>query len=404
MHTTVNNPGQGNCAFYAYSIALIDIIKQDFRKKNKSDLFETWTRFYPEISLSDILSFDNKKQNKALLDKLQSSLRSIVFAKYQSNLQIATEIAKAKLATSGKITDEVRTPIISDQIFVHFAMIVRQFLSNKPSDYADYNPLTKFPNVMEKAKALAQRLLRLEPWLANTDGNVADGALEESYLDTQIFNEFAKDVYGENYSENGFASFSPNSILMKALKNETERNFRWGTYEELAILSETFGVDLQYRLNGEAPKRTAIKDRDDQSPVLPQVIVNNHGNTHWTTTLEITSQEQEDAAFQKYSTYTNGSLLTKEEIRSIFHSYTHGLQSFFGRNHKKMAETIIMACDDPKETVDTIVNTINSYVKSHKFNSDSHFKERANFIAARYDYSESLTQPEADTTLSATTN
>jgi hypothetical protein len=90
---TVDNPAGGNCAFYAYAIALIDIIRREFRANDgRSRTFNTWCRLDLSVRnpnyINAILEFDYKDQNIALLNVLQTSLRQIV---YEAQLRQLTE-------------------------------------------------------------------------------------------------------------------------------------------------------------------------------------------------------------------------------------------------------------------------------------------------------------------------
>lgn len=58
MFITVDNPRDGNCAFYAYAIAFIDMIKHE-NSRNITRTFETWCAYDPSI-ITTCLSVENK--------------------------------------------------------------------------------------------------------------------------------------------------------------------------------------------------------------------------------------------------------------------------------------------------------------------------------------------------------
>ncbi|MFJ1266965.1 hypothetical protein ACD661_00180 [Legionella lytica] len=81
----VNNPGGGNCAFYAFAIALIEVIKKERAANNnlRSPMFERWIALDPSLANDyyAICAFDlnNPNRQKALLDRMQQGLRRITY-------------------------------------------------------------------------------------------------------------------------------------------------------------------------------------------------------------------------------------------------------------------------------------------------------------------------------------
>ncbi|WP_133137146.1 hypothetical protein [Legionella rowbothamii] len=98
----IDNPGRGNCAFYAFSIGLIDIIKKE-RAANgnvRSPMFERWIALDPSFAndYEAICAFDLNNPNKqtALLDRMQMGLRKITYQYKLSELR--KTCARSRLA------------------------------------------------------------------------------------------------------------------------------------------------------------------------------------------------------------------------------------------------------------------------------------------------------------------
>lgn len=365
MYTTINNPGRGNCAFYSFSIALIDLIKHEYHRQGLSVTFNHWTAYFPEIEeqLNAILNFNFKKQNKALLDTLQASLRELVYQTHYEQLQNGLEVPSEQIS--------------------HF--IENQTIFNKFGEiFWEYHTHHKFRTNQlacnDLAKSLAVKRLVV---------NLSKRLKQNKIVDPRpaIARTFLEDVYGLHFDslEEARQLNENHSVILKAIEHvknmdSKKRNYLWwGTHSDLNILAEKFEVNLHCYING---KGTPLAQ--DGRPVIK---INNEHNVHWTTFIE-TSNAQENPSTKNYQRFWKDSLVTKEEIKEIYLTYTTGFYSWFGRNHQNKAEEIIRFCDDPAHTVADIITTIQNYINDDniRFNQDSSFRKRANYILARNDF------------------
>lgn len=76
----IDNPGLGNCAFYAFAIGLVNIIQEE-AKYNRRTMFHRWVGLDRSISglYDEILQLNFEDPDKELLDRLQSSLRIVTY-------------------------------------------------------------------------------------------------------------------------------------------------------------------------------------------------------------------------------------------------------------------------------------------------------------------------------------
>src|SRR5690349_15916932 len=81
----LDNPGKGNCGFYAVAIGLIDIIQEEAVYSSKS-MFNRWVSLDGSVNryYNEICKYDPDKPNLKLLEVLQRILRVITF-----NIQLA---------------------------------------------------------------------------------------------------------------------------------------------------------------------------------------------------------------------------------------------------------------------------------------------------------------------------
>ncbi|KTD29807.1 MULTISPECIES: hypothetical protein [Legionella] len=96
----------------------------------------------------------------------------------------------------------------------------------------------------------------------------------------------------------------------------------------------------------------------------------------------------ENNSTKNYHRFCTDSLLAKQEIQKKYKIYTTGFIAFFGRNHVAKGKKIVRMCDNRQVTVDQIIAVITQYINNSeiRFNSDSSFMKRANYILERYRY------------------
>jgi hypothetical protein len=470
MFLTVDNPAGGNCAFYAYAIALIDVIKREFHTNNgNSRTFDTWCKLDKELQNQDyikaVLEFDYKNQNVSLLYVLQTSLREIIYKEQCRQLAAGEQLAECDLllisldedddtisednsiseddnATSAdtlaalkQIARQTNNPILikrgdnfslyvdpdgwdiwkkiklnnanlaglpfaegkirrSDPRFTpelsniikrcHATRDIKSYFLNPKSTvctrfaemfYDSFKNLPPKPDndfvhsepVCKLVSNLKSRLSNLSKWCGIT--------LPQNYIDVHLANVFLKDVYGNNYDNPG-RRVQANSKIVQALKQVLKHGF-WGTHYHLNLLSEIFNVNFHCLENHKA--KYPFRDSVDN----PTITINNMFNNHWTTLIPISNNNSDNSNVSIQNYERDIEKCYKKEIQARFKSYTTGfIACFFGRNHMKKAKEIIAACQDKEKTVANIIEIITEYCSdpSVKFNPDSSFKKRADFI------------------------
>ncbi len=140
----IDNPGLGNCAFYAFAIGLIEIIQEEkIAYGSRRPMFKQWVALDPSINTEnlydDICSFDYKKPKNRLLDQLQKSLRQIVCECTLSELRQAC--ASSRAANDYK-------KLTATSSFMNFSFLYYDNLEWIDSDYNEY------ANLQDVKKAL----------------------------------------------------------------------------------------------------------------------------------------------------------------------------------------------------------------------------------------------------------
>jgi hypothetical protein len=132
----IDNPGRGNCAFYAFSIGLIDIIKKE-RAVNgnvRSPTFERWVAFDPSLANDyyAICAFDlnNPNKQKALLDRMQMGLRKITY-QYKMN-ELRKTCARSRAADG-------YTDLVATSSFVNFSYLFYGLKRDNDSRYNEFS-------------------------------------------------------------------------------------------------------------------------------------------------------------------------------------------------------------------------------------------------------------------------
>ena len=354
MKIEVDNRGKGNCAFYSFSIALIDIIKHEQHRNNESPTLARWIEFIPEIEnqRDAILNFNFQRQNNELLDILQRSLREITYQQQYQQLDTGRFLADNEIKGLA--------------IYTKFA----ELCWNYPRVSA-CNDLAKSTQIKQLVKKIKDK---------TNKKNVDE---EEEILET-----FLIDVYGMDYKKFP-RQLNEKSAILKAIQAVIiKKPLWWGTHDNLNRLAQAFDVRLEYYINGVLPYEAQQEPR-------PVVRVNNIKNGHWTTFI-ITSNLVPNSSNQNYQRFFRDSFLTKNEIKKIYLTYTKGFHSWFGRTHQAKAEEIVNLCDNIDSTVEDIIADLRNYLinPAFPFNEDSSFKKRANYILARNQFYNGALQQE----------
>jgi hypothetical protein len=312
----VDNPGGGDCAFYAFAIALISIVKNGGK-----DVFDKWVEFDPNIAnyKKDIDNYDFSRQdsNGPLLNILQRSLRAIA---YQVKIN---DIKRA--CAAARVENSFRSLLECSSFSVNFSPLYHNSDDVRDLD-PNYNEFA-IPDIRKKINTLHESI-PYEVFLESHKKSVADFEVNEDELeiellavatsdeDLQARKERAKDekaaeqakyltgfikensklvikqhevltlaplfislLYGNDVSIGSIKEETPlqeNSVIYKAM--QPMRNARhWGTNLELNYLAVVFNVNIHILETGEA-KQEFIDD-----PSRYTVIVDNRGDNHWRT-------------------------------------------------------------------------------------------------------------------------
>ena len=382
MYFSVDNPGGGDCAFYAYAIALINVVKQEFRQNptGRSKTFERWCASYPLLNefKGAIISFNYRVQNDDLLQILQKSLRKVVFCfQHRQLIELST-------------AQDIRLKTIQQPVFCMFSEVFWHYYLGSNLDL-NYNVLACSEGVrslLKGASEYCQKVLPVEAY---------SSVKHDKRIHDYLVSLFLRETYGDHYEEPSQRLIKVDSMILHALgqvmldRNKArQRGVRcyWGTHGDLNILSQAFDVSLHYLVNGEVTQHfNDISGR-------PVVIIDNRDNVHWVTRI-VTSNALECDQTHRYLAYATNSLLSKQEIHQLFKTYTKGSMAFFHRHHLNAARKIIAACKDHDTRMNDVVQFIKGYIsnREHHFNSDSSFMKRANYILARSQHDK---EPELD--------
>lgn len=251
LRKNIDNPGFGNCAFYAFSIGLVHLIQHENAYK-KRQLFNHWLQLDPAIGTLWALMTECEidKIPKELLDKLQFSLRRIVFE------------------TQAKELTECCLSVHSNQSNQYHALIASSHFSQFAEIY--YEPLVDsrfnvFASIPEIVAALDE--LKTKPV------NPSDVSMELAKL-------FIRLHYGEKTLITKETKPLESSPILVAMKKVTV-NYFWGTHFDLDKLARVFDLNFHPLKNGVAIH--AFKDLEGKHTIT----INNQSNVHWITQVSV---------------------------------------------------------------------------------------------------------------------
>lgn len=243
--TRVDNPGQGNCMFYAFAIGLINIIQQE-HLVNKTVFFNQWLALDPTVQpyFDKIVAMDLQHPDVGLLKVLQRQLRQLIFD---------VRIKELREAAGKKTT----TAWLSNSTYMEFA---GYFFENTVRDSS--NPFSG---------------VHLEVVLPAKNGRTE---AEYDQLKLRVFLNF---LYGalKKKKIDVNTPFLDNSPIVAALE-QIKQEGHWGTYSDLNVLAELFKVNLHVYEN----RRPRFEERKD-IPTQHTMNINNEANMHWTTQITV---------------------------------------------------------------------------------------------------------------------
>ncbi|WP_419420826.1 hypothetical protein ACNVED_05890 [Legionella sp. D16C41] len=390
----IDNPGRGNCAFYAFAIGIIDIIKHEAARGGDSVTFK---KFYDlsrtasqefSITLEDIKKFDYNNQDYSLLNEMQSCLRFIIYNHRKVEL----------LTRSLNSPDEV-----PPTAFIDFMEMVHCFAKDEPAE-ANYNSLIYSTGVREYAKEIAnkiklmnQRMERLAKWYPEnkTDKDYSEARRKYMFnhfdepINRLILKAFKDDLY---VNDSPTLKLKNTSYILAAIKNITVNNC-WGTHRDLDELASIFKIDLN-TINYGNVRYLYGADRGSKSPTI---TLNNKNNGHWTTNLTFLGHFNG----KKYDIFTKDSILTKEEIKKILLTYTSGWKAILtNRHHLIKAQALIDACNNKQTDILNILDNLIAYTANTNFAANSSFKKRVDYILERAKSSSLLDEQSIEMTMS----
>ncbi|MCE0724521.1 MULTISPECIES: hypothetical protein [Legionella] len=264
MSYRIDNPGGGDCGFYALAIGLIATIQKEYEENKKNKTFTQWQKKgLNHVSLPEILDIDLNQlyespytYKKETLLKLQMSLRDISATAYKNDL--LKKIAQAKSSGS--------TQVESSPVYHKFMELVHYYLKEEQEENAldkikQFNELALSPEVLDLAQKTAKSL---EPKLQGK-------SFEQGQ---KIENAHVKEALMADVLSGG--KENSRSVILKGIEKIKEQG-RWATHSDLKEVAEQLEVNLYVtnELNG-APKKGC-----------PTIVLNNEGQSiHWTTTVE----------------------------------------------------------------------------------------------------------------------
>lgn len=255
----IDNPGGGDCAFYAFVIALINIIKEEHVYKNRL-MFNRWIELDPSIAehFTAICSFDFDRPDNELLYQLQRSLRTITHFSQLDELKRAC--SDRENYTDPKNMYKV---IVGNSIYVKFVEFY-------------YDPYTdaRFNEFADSDKMFNEIL------------TIDRNQVKENFEHLVLVPKFVSLIYGEGIRPQSVTldrNPMDGSPVVEAMGAITEDAF-WGTHLNLDYLAKAFGVNF-HPLKNLQP----LQEFND-IPGLHTVTINNVDNVHWTTKVEYGSE------------------------------------------------------------------------------------------------------------------
>lgn len=273
IEKNVENPGGGDCAFYSFAIGLIDIAQ-----KNPGFL-EQWIDRTPEVIelAEDIRLFDVTKavSNKhspgfQFLNRLQRLLRGMVHEHRLDDLRLVW------------VSDNYKQQLERDPVFLYFAEL--HYKANKDFDPRT-NPFWGNNEIKKRIDELGDKIAALKKESSYTQ------EVEESL----VAQEFVRLLYGDKLTPEQIkfdTPFQDNSPVIKALSKVLEKTF-WGTRDDLMVLGAIFQFNMHViEVGKKNHKMVGI-------PGQHTITLNNHGNYHWTTKIQVEQLKKDVDAAKK---------------------------------------------------------------------------------------------------------
>ncbi len=250
MSVLIDNPGGGDCGFYAFAIGLVSIIQRENHVEKMSGTFKRLQKTgFLKLNIREILAIDlselekkPRRYQKENLFSLQMSLRKIAVHANQKDFLLKIEEQKKQPALS-KVEGSV--------MGMYFFEIVEFFLStsNVKLD-SRYNGLFLSDRICNEAKKIAEFL--------KTNNKERTDAEREQFKNCHVRNWIM-----------GHAS-----LILEGGKY-LEKEGRWATHSDLKEVADS--LEVQLLVKGVNNGETA-----NNRPIITLV---NRRNCHWTTVV-----------------------------------------------------------------------------------------------------------------------
>lgn len=299
----IDNPGAGNCGFYAFAIGLIHIIQQE--DPLLAPVFRQWCSLVPTLtqyhggaaSLSatatdvdaaaaeaaaiesmhkQLLLFDFKRSDKntALLNHLQMGLRNCLYENRVRDLKLA-------LTDPGFNNNN----ITANSTYLDFASVF--YGQSNAIDRSEGNNI--FADSAELVKQITAARNLIERSAGESD-NEFDEKLSNESVACFIRSLYGADATLEQITAN--TAFAPELLAVQALANIKQDRI-WATSQDLQKFASLFNVNYYMIIDG-APFQ--VNTNEDN---LPTITLNNVRGVHWQTQISELQQVRDPLATQK---------------------------------------------------------------------------------------------------------
>lgn len=280
----INNPGGGDCAFYAFAIGLIDIIQEE-QVIGKQDMFNRWVALAPSLNAlyDSICRFDMKKQDVELLKRLQKTLRTIY---YETQLQQLRE-ACVKSTKDNRYKFLTATKIYNDFSALYYGIVEK--INAAFNLNANYNlfanskklrglvaglPKSKLETSEEKITEAYNKAVKLIFTVKDLNSIEIIKNNEQLILAPLLI----RLIYGSKVTLDTLTEetpVNPESLIIKLMQRITQDGV-WGTLSDLTHLASVFNVNLCTYLNNQ-------RQPFEAEPAYHTIFMNNENDIHWTT-------------------------------------------------------------------------------------------------------------------------
>lgn len=267
----IDNPGGGDCAFYAFAIDLIDYLATH---KNNAAVIEKMGLNLNGIKYleDNVQKYKKEKRfNKEFLADIKQLMRELLIEKYIEDCHKTllrafenpitrdmTEAQKKEKRTSQE------TYIKNNRLYTFFAQMVQQKttivgihrafdilgIGNEVSNHVvqEYNPLygNRQTEMMVTCVANHIKEIRKTSYYLNLDI-----AQQQALEDSLIIQAFLKNITGSDNFNNIPLRISHNSSIINHIKYKLAQSNWWGTEEDLLMLAEHFNFEVIFWRNNE---------------------------------------------------------------------------------------------------------------------------------------------------------